>query len=643
MMQSPTTHTCRYLLKLLFWPLFLSVGVLSIAVFFAVPVWGLIGLIIVSQIFVFWRIFSVLRTHMCTPLHDVGQALVAMTQGDYSTPIAPSGLGEVKQVSDAFKYMRQTIQSGKERLESDVEKARANSEAKSDFLANMSHELRTPMNGVLGMVEMLRDTPMNDEQAHFSAQIQSSAENLLVILNDILDFSKIEANALELEHTPYKVHDGVHDVLNMLHALAHEKGLTLHTDIPAHIPEALMGDPGRVRQILINLLGNAIKFTPTGSVTIALSTEVVEQQNILKFSVIDTGIGIGADKIDSIFQKFTQADASNTRKFGGTGLGLAITQSLVELMGGKIGVTSELGQGSSFYFTLPCLLPTAEDLAKLEALESDNHSLLFTDTERMLPQDVNILLVEDDPMNQEVARRLLAKIGLYNIDAADNGQDGVAMYMPELHNFILMDCQMPGMDGFEATREIRAREEDMDGRIPIVALTANAMVGDREKCLAAGMDEYLSKPIKLDNLQRLLSQWIDFSGLHAEGEGGGEAPVEQGYAVVDMNHLAMFSDGDKAQETELFNLFFDTAYMCARQLGEHVGTGEHEAWKALAHRLKGASANLGAHYLAEVSRVAEENHEADNEAKAAMMADITAQLDSVIGFAEQNYGIERRV
>lgn len=628
---------------MLAWPLFIIACLTCLGTFYLGAHTTTLAVILGAHGLLFILLTCLFKRHVTRPLNTLNDALVAVARGDYSTNITPSSLAEIKKLTEALTYMRDTIQSGKSRLEDEVEKAMASNEAKSDFLANMSHELRTPMNGVLGMVEMLRDTPMNNEQVHFAAQIQSSAENLLVILNDILDFSKIEANALELEHTPYTVPDSVEDVLTMLHPLAQEKGLTLHTDIPDHIPAALMGDPGRVRQILINLVGNAIKFTPTGSVTVALTTENVNQQSLLKFSVHDTGIGIAADKIDSIFQKFTQADASNTRKFGGTGLGLAITQSLVELMGGQIGVTSELGQGSCFYFTLPCLLPSDEDLTKLASKTEDYGAYAIDNIERLLPQDVNILLVEDDLMNQEVARRLLAKLGLYNIDTAENGQDGVAMYMPELHNFILMDCQMPGMDGFDATREIRLREEDMGVRIPIVALTANAMVGDREKCLAAGMDEYLSKPIKLDKLQRLLSQWIDFSGLAKQAEEvATEEHHQSSYSPVDTEHLAMFTDGDRAQEIELFGLFFDTAYMCVRQLEEHVATGENDAWKAIAHRLKGASANLGANYLAETARVAEEHSTAAAEPKTAMLRDITAQFDAVIGFAEQTYGIERR-
>ncbi|MCS7066595.1 MAG: ATP-binding protein [Fimbriimonadales bacterium] len=367
--------------------------------------------------------------------------------------------------------------------------AEAANRAKSEFLANMSHEIRTPMNGILGMVELLADTPLSEEQRDYLNTLRVSADHLLGLLNDILDLSKIEAGKLHLEHLPVVLSELVTGTVRLFQARAESKGLRLTVQIAPETPPVVLGDPVRLRQILANFISNAIKFTEQGEVAVRIHPLESE----IRFAVQDTGIGIPPDRIASIFEPFTQADSSTTRKYGGTGLGLTICKRLAELMGGRIGVESVLGRGSTFYVDLP--LPPAET-PPLDAPESIS---ALPD----IPAGKPILLVEDNEINRKVALRMLSKLQL-EVEIATNGAEAVQKATTSAYDLILMDCQMPEMDGYEATR--RLREQGV--RTPIVALTANALEGDRERCLACGMDDYLAKPIKPDELQRTLARWL---------------------------------------------------------------------------------------------------------------------------------------
>ena len=378
--------------------------------------------------------------------------------------------------------------------------AEAANHAKSDFLANMSHEIRTPMNGVIGMAAMLSDTPHTPEQDGYIRTIAESGELLLAIISDILDFSKIEAGQVELETIPFRLDELLNVSSNMVSEIVHRKQLNLSVSIEPDVPLGLQGDPVRLRQILLNLLSNAVKFTSAGAVTVRVSRHAdgTEGRALLKFVVIDSGIGISKESAGRLFEKFSQADASTTRRFGGTGLGLAISKRLVNLMNGEIGVNSTPGCGSEFWFTVDLAIDTGARGTVPPQIDA-------TTKPEAITSDARILLAEDNPINRRVAVALLRKLSQH-VDMAADGREALQMVQRNTYDLVLMDCQMPEMDGFDATRAIRALASKV-AEIPIVALTANALAGEREKCIAAGMNDYLAKPFTRKSLETIVTRY----------------------------------------------------------------------------------------------------------------------------------------
>lgn len=650
-------------------------------------------------------------------------------------------LGEVHATHRALNATADHLRESNRQLDQALQQAQAAARAKSSFLAMITHELRTPMNGVIGMASLLLDTSLTDEQRSFTQTIQQCGEAQLSLINDVLECSKIEAGKLELEMLDFQLRTTVEDVLSQFAERAQRKGLEITGLVHAAVPNALRGDPGRLRQVLTNFVGNAVKFTEQGEVTLQAFLESDTPAGVMiKFEVTDSGIGISEEVQGRLFQAFTQADSSTTRKYGGTGLGLAISKQLVELMGGQVGLRSRPGEGTTFWCTAlfqkqavcsPAIVPSAELSGRRILIVDDNesnrtilHHLVSgwgmrdgqarNATEAMelleqaaakgepydaavldmlmpgkdglqLAQDIRahqhgagvrlvvltsliqpghaerarragftayltkpvrhdqlqgclrvvfglqhkapiaeagtgkgqaisptlitrhtlaeqsprprILVAEDNVVNQKLAVRMLDRLG-YQSDVVSNGQDAVTAFERESYAAIVMDCQMPTMDGYEATRLIRAQEARPDAsrtraHIPIIALTANALSGDRERCKAAGMDDYLTKPVKTDDLGLILQRWAP---VKAAAEVAPPAPAREisktDARVFDAGAMLANIGGDAELFDQLIRLFLDRHGVMMKEIESAIGQGDAVAVERAAHSLKGTAGNL---------------------------------------------------
>ncbi|MBS1956034.1 MAG: response regulator [Cyanobacteria bacterium SZAS-4] len=492
------------------------------------------------------------------------------------------------------------LEKASDELERKNQRVEETTRLKSEFLANMSHEIRTPLNAIIGFTDILLRAKINNQERGYLDNIKEAGHGLLSLINDILDFSKIEAGKMSVELIEFDIDKVVEGAAQLMTAQCHAKGLRLVKTIDAQAPLRVLGDPERLRQILINLLSNAVKFSSSGSILLKVecATEESNGSIVLRFSVTDQGVGLSEEEIAKLFQPFVQADGSTTRKFGGTGLGLNICKHLVELMGGEIGIESKKGEGAKFWFTLPYRIATAEEksttvsdtvsVSKRTKLDVFEHGL--------------ILVADDHPANRMVAELQLRELGL-SAHLVNNGREAVEAMKTNSYVAILMDCQMPDMDGFEAARQIRNLEIDSGKRVPIIAMTASAMQGDKDACIAAGMDDYASKPIELKQLCEVLGRWLALDdGCQTRNDAfrAQESVKSDVLSTIDLDSLIrMFG---VASVCKLLLNLIATTDVIMKELQITLESKDRERLSALSHKLIGSCGTLRAWELHALSK-----------------------------------------
>ncbi len=507
--------------------------------------------------------------------------------------------------------------AAEEALKAAHDAALSAAEMKSQFVANVSHEIRTPMNGIIGMTRLLIDSRLAPRQHEYAEAVLRSAESLMRIINEILDFSKIEAGRLSVEEIDFELPELLREVMELYAPRAEEKRLAFRLEGVEAMPAWVRGDPLRLRQVLLNLLDNALKFTERGEVRLA-ARRLAPRDGLdwYRFSVRDSGIGIPAAALERIFQAFSQADGSTSRKYGGTGLGLAICRQLVELMGGALRVESRVGEGSAFHVDLPLAPGSAE--AALAGPELPP---------RLRYKDIRVLLAEDNPVNQKLLRYTLENMGV-EVEVAGDGQAAYAAARAAPPDLIFMDCQMPEWDGLTASQAIRTWESGQGrARLPIIALTANAMEGFEESCHAAGMDDYLTKPVSAKDLAVALARWLPDKVEEAEPEAAPEPgpAADSSPHAYDLDKLRQISRGDPARLQELLDVFVESSAGLLESLAAAIAAEDAARATRDAHQIKGAAAFIGAQAMAEAAgRLEQAARQADLSGAGARLAELQA-------------------
>lgn len=555
-----------------------------------------------------------------------------IADGNFASRVHLNSNDELSHISEAINKMAESLQvyvNNREIVEKELIKAKEEAEiaskGKSEFIANISHELRTPMNVILGMTDLVLQSKLSPKQADYIMMVKESAGSLLEIINDLLDLTKVESGMMSLKMSKFHLHELIYRIVKFHQLKADSKGIRMTTLIASGVPMYVVGDPLRLQQVLINLISNAIKFTEQGEVKLQVTVLTKNIETIdLKFAVFDTGIGIPKDKMSQLFQSFSQVDNSLTRVYEGTGLGLSISKKLIELMGGLIGVESELGKGSVFHFSIPFTLGSEKKS------ESENDILLNPD----LQLEGKILLVEDKKMNQKLAIALLERRG-WNVVAVNNGKEAVELFMKETFDMILMDISMPVMDGIQATMEIRSFEQlEQRKKTPIVAMTANALLGDQEKYLSVGMDNYVSKPIDPEHLYAVVSSYLPEGTRYS---------LKTGTSSEQFRLIKNQLGNDLEIIEEIITTFLEE---CPHEISRLQHAISHQDTKSLiegAHGLKGELGNLGfqkAYNLAlELEKVARREQINFQEAEK-LVAQLISEINNIKHFFQQENWFE---